>query len=100
MDDEDEVPELTTLDEHLSGEISEKLRGIGGEDDDVVEVESGGRKVPITILTGMFLMMFTNEGYLGSGKTTLLNYILNEEHGKKIAVILNGRLTPLEVINK
>ena len=27
--------------------------------------------------------------YLGSGKTTLLNYILNAEHGKKIAVIEN-----------
>ena len=25
----------------------------------------------------------------GSGKTTLLNYVLAEEHGKKIAVILN-----------
>ncbi|KAI1947557.1 hypothetical protein LOZ57_003288 [Ophidiomyces ophidiicola] len=37
-------------------------------------------RVPITIVTG----------YLGSGKTTLLNYILNERHGKKIAVILNG----------
>lgn len=29
-------------------------------------------------------------GYLGAGKTTLLNYILTAEHGKKIAVILNG----------
>ncbi|PGH03713.1 hypothetical protein AJ79_07295 [Helicocarpus griseus UAMH5409] len=38
------------------------------------------KKVPITIVTG----------YLGAGKTTLLNYILGEEHGKKIAVILNG----------
>jgi G3E family GTPase len=32
----------------------------------------------------------TSSGYLGAGKTTLLNYILTAEHGKKIAVILNG----------
>ncbi|KAI9839278.1 MAG: hypothetical protein M1819_003273 [Sarea resinae] len=31
-------------------------------------------KVPITIVTG----------YLGAGKTTLMNYILQEQHGKKI----------------
>lgn len=30
-------------------------------------------------------------GYLGAGKTTLLNYILTAEHGKKIAVLLNGK---------
>ncbi|KAL5553655.1 hypothetical protein UlMin_041056 [Ulmus minor] len=28
-------------------------------------------------------------GYLGAGKSTLVNHILNSQHGKKIAVILN-----------
>ncbi|XP_054278210.1 zinc-regulated GTPase metalloprotein activator 1-like [Macrosteles quadrilineatus] len=37
------------------------------------------KPVPVTIITG----------YLGAGKTTLLNYILKEQHNKKIAVILN-----------
>lgn len=35
--------------------------------------------IPVTIITG----------FLGSGKTTLLNNILSEEHGKKLAVIVN-----------
>jgi G3E family GTPase len=35
--------------------------------------------IPVTVITG----------YLGSGKTTLLNRILAEEHGKRVAVIVN-----------
>ncbi len=37
------------------------------------------KQTPVTIVTG----------FLGSGKTTLLNRMLQEQHGKKIAVILN-----------
>lgn len=36
-------------------------------------------RVPVTVVTG----------FLGSGKTTLVNYILSENHGKRVAVIEN-----------
>lgn len=91
-DDDDEVPQLVTLDEHLAGEINAKLKtSFEDVDNDVDILEGDATKVPITILTGLSHLRTTlRVGYLGSGKTTLLNYILNEEHGKKIAVILNG----------
>jgi len=37
------------------------------------------KKVPVTLITG----------FLGAGKTTFLNYVLTENHGKRIAVIQN-----------
>ncbi|VDH96667.1 Hypothetical predicted protein [Mytilus galloprovincialis] len=50
------------------------------EEDDIPDlVPAENNRVPITIITG----------FLGSGKTTLLNYVLTEQHGKKIAVIMN-----------
>ncbi|OAP59749.1 hypothetical protein AYL99_04751 [Fonsecaea erecta] len=64
--EDDEIPDLVEVSQN--GGTSSALR------------DGPERKVPITIITG----------YLGAGKTTLLNYILRAEHGKKIAVILNG----------
>ncbi|XP_071952157.1 zinc-regulated GTPase metalloprotein activator 1-like isoform X2 [Antedon mediterranea] len=48
-------------------------------EDEIPELVEAVNKIPVSIITG----------YLGAGKTTLLNYILTEQHNKKIAVILN-----------
>ena len=50
------------------------------------ERECGGNN-----LTEGFLIY--QVGYLGAGKTTLVNYVLREQHGQKIAVVLNGLYT-------
>ncbi|KAK6610151.1 CobW/HypB/UreG [Botrytis cinerea] len=65
MDADDDIPMLVDVE---------------GKEVNAEAKEAKPIKVPITIVTG----------YLGAGKTTLMNYILNEQHGKKIAVILNG----------
>lgn len=44
-----------------------------------MSASEGSAKTPTTIITG----------FLGAGKTTLLNYILDANHGKKLAIIEN-----------
>jgi molybdopterin-guanine dinucleotide biosynthesis protein len=66
-------------------EVRVALGGPADPDDDADEEEEeddwlpDSEKTPVTIVTG----------FLGSGKTTLINYILTENHGKRIAIIEN-----------
>jgi hypothetical protein len=66
-------------------EVRVALGGPADPEDDADEEEEvdyrlpDSEKTPVTIATG----------FLGSGKTTLINYILTENHGKRIAIIEN-----------
>ena len=50
MDDNDQVPQLVTLGEHISNQFKEKFSSLADEDEDTT-------KVPITILTGIVIFM-------------------------------------------
>ena len=53
MENEDVVPMLVTLEDHLSEEFDSKLKGsLKTVDNDMDDVEIDLKKVPITILTG------------------------------------------------
>ncbi|GKU99676.1 hypothetical protein SLEP1_g12486 [Rubroshorea leprosula] len=69
MEDEEEAP--------LAVEINHNAQEHSQIDSETPS--NGGVTVGVTVITG----------YLGAGKSTLVNYILNAQHGKRIAVILN-----------
>ena len=84
--DEEEVPELVSLEILPQNDSSLTCPPTSVHISPLLPTEASS-KVPVTLLTG----------YLGAGKSTLLNYILSANHGKKIAVILNGWSYPSSV---
>merc|ERR1712168_903278 len=66
--DEDDAPDLVPL---------PASKDFSPSNTNVTKIQ--GDKIPVTVITG----------YLSAGKSTLLNYILTEEHQKRIAVIVN-----------
>ncbi|GAB4840105.1 hypothetical protein Ancab_020865 [Ancistrocladus abbreviatus] len=72
--DEDEDPPLAVAIDDTGG-----LSSPQPSDSPVKQSINSGVSVGVTVITG----------YLGAGKSTLVNHILNSQHGKRIAVILN-----------
>ncbi|XP_059447549.1 uncharacterized protein LOC132178969 isoform X2 [Corylus avellana] len=70
-DDEEEAPLAVQIEESLEPYPHEQSNSRRPENEDIC--------VGVTVITG----------YLGAGKSTLVNHILNSQHGKRIAVILN-----------
>lgn len=75
MEDDEESPPLAV---HI-GESSAAGPSESSRDSENVHGLTAAAPVGVTVITG----------YLGAGKSTLVNYVLNGQHGKRIAVILN-----------